>query len=523
MNLGEWNAACSFTVLQQIGIILSTELAMHLHQFQQQATDRAVDSDEQYHLLASPTGTGKTFMGWNLLDRLEQPYFITPRVEIVADMLKKRGLAFSTQAELLRLADQHRIGTPIRIRNRMIQGWESDIKNVILDECHHESADTYQQIHAMLPDDTRYFGLTATPYRGTPKQTKAFLERWGEPNWAITYPQAVAERYLALPECETWGLVDDDIIELSSTGEFVQSTLCAEVSNNLEHALIRACESGLFLASGKPARPTIIGVPSSAVFPQLKLEADLLGLAVAFIDQSTSYAERQRLFTGVKNSQFALVHINVVSEGVDLPIRQYLDLCPVMSPVAFMQRFGRATRPTDEIPRYICTNHNLERHGYLLDGLLPPRVFIEAQKAFNKPSERSGKARASGVQSLGKIKATTVKLLNGLQCSVYAISAMDGHKKQSYLALLHPSYASPLWFKRADTHGDTVAYGKWSIESNPPADLQGFKSLPSNALSEKQVNWWNKAAKNVGLDPTQELSPKVFQLLPALNDVNASL
>lgn len=638
---------------------------MNLHEFQSKATARAVvaNRNNKYHLLASPTGTGKSYMALELLHVLPDAYFITPRVEILADMVRKMGLHFATQSDLLRICDAHRMITPLRLRNRMLSGEELNIRNVLLDECfvagtmietpdsaiaiqdiepgqaivtiradhtlgvssvtrvvksvakgklfcidaedsrvictenhpflhingdwqaagelckgdelffinskgmlrnatvrntldvttlrqelvynleveadhtyfangfavhncHHESSDTYQQITAMVDDDTKFTGLTATPYRGTPKGTQAFRARWGEPDWAITYPDAVEQGYLALPECKTWGLVDDDLLELNSAGEFQHTTLTAAVANNIEHALIRAIEAGMFEKGGKPVRPTIIGVPSSAVFPQLKMEAGLLGLRIATIDQSTTYAERQRLFAGVRESAFALAHINVVSEGVDLPIRQYIDLAPVMSPVAFMQRFGRATRPIvpgESRPRYICTNHNLERHGYLLDGLLPVSVFKESQSAFGKFSERSGKARAFGIQTLGKIKPATVVTSSGLRCSVYAISAMANHRKQSYLALLHPAYSSPLWFKRADTHGETIAYGKWSVEENPPQDLQGFKSLPANALSEKQLNWWNRQAKNVGLDPTQEVTPKVFQLLPALIDVGASL
>lgn len=499
---------------------------MNLHQFQREAVEKAIASDEQYYLTASPTGTGKSYMAWELLDKLPTPMFITPRVEIIADMLRKKSCSFDSHAELMLLADKYNLATPIRLRNRMMDGREFGIESVILDECHHESADTYQQIKALVGNKVRYRGLTATPYRGTPKQTAKFRSVWNEPNWAITYPDGVSQGYLSLPVCETWGLVDDDLIELSSNGEFVQSTLCAEVSNNLEHALIRSHDAGMWRKDGRPLRPMIIGIPSSAVFPQLMREANLLGLRITTIDQSTTYKERQRLFNGVRNSDFALAHINVVSEGVDLPIRQYLDLSPVMSPVAFMQRFGRSTRPIlqgEERPRYICTNHNIERHGYLLDGLLPTSVFKEAQTAFGKYSERSGKSRAFGVESLGKIRGTGVKLVNGLQCTIYAITAMDGHRKKSYLVLLHPAYSTPLWFKRSDIHGDTVAYGKWSIEQNPPDDVKGFKSLASGGLSEKQVAWWNKAAHTRGLDPSQELTPKVFQLLPALSDVGASL
>lgn len=502
---------------------------MELHQFQSTAVDsRLHNATEKYWLLASPTGTGKTYMGLGLLGKLEAACLVTPRVEIIADMLRKMGYSPHSLDHAVALGQTKHIYTPIRLRNMMLAGAELLYKHAIYDEAHHDEADTYKQLDALFDTDMVYTGLTATPYRGTPKSTSKFRDRWGDPHWAITYPDAVQQGYLALPRCETWGLVDDDVLELSSTGEFVLSTLCAEVSNTLEHAFIRAKEAGFFGKNGKPSRPTIIGVPSSSLFPQMRDEAGCLGLQLGYVDQSTTYEQRQRLFRRAVNSEIALCHINVISEGVDMPIRQYLDLAPVMSPVAFMQRFGRCTRPlhsaTEEAPRYVCTNHNLVRHGYLFDGLLPPSVFIEAQKAFSKPAERTAKARAFGIQSLGKIKPATVALCNGLRVSVYAITQMVDNRKHSYLAILHPSYAAPLFFRRQDLHGDAaIEYGKWSIESDPPTDFAGFKSLPSGSLSEKQVNWWNRSAKSVGLDPTQELTPKVFALLPALKDIGASL
>src|SRR5688572_8078187 len=148
-------------------------------------------------LLASPTGTGKTYIQLAIWKLFADCWIITPRVEIIYGMLNKLGIATDdadTDA-MDQLAYDLRITTPIKLRNRLLAGaMRTPPGRLIIDEAHHDTAKTYAQIRLML--DAPALGMTATPYRGTPKSTAEFLALWGEPEWIITYPQAHAMGYL---------------------------------------------------------------------------------------------------------------------------------------------------------------------------------------------------------------------------------------------------------------------------------------------------------------------------------------
>ena len=104
--------------------------------------------------------------------------------------------------------------------------------------------------------------------------------------------------------------------------------------------------------------------------------------------------QRRAAFAATAARRAALVQVSVVSEGVDLPgLRRLVDCRPTLSPVYWLQCLGRIRRPVpsgEPPPEYICTNRNLSRHCYLLEGMLPLAAVREAQGAFETPSRRMG-------------------------------------------------------------------------------------------------------------------------------------
>lgn len=491
-----------------------------------------------HHLIASPTGTGKSYMILRILGlNYSHGYVVTPKIEIVVDMLAKIGVDVSqiTMGNIEAYMLEYRILTPIRFRNLILAGRIDVelIKWVLFDEAHHDEADTYALIRACLPDSVVFIGTTATPFRGTPKETATFRERWGKIHWAITEKEAYERGFLALPDCETWPLVDDDLVEIGKNGEFIVSRVTAATKDKLVDLFTRCKERELFTDAGKPTRPMVIGIHSSEIIEYMKLVAVKEGIQLAFITQETDFKTRQKLFAGCLACEFALVHINTISEGVDLSnktarLRVYIDLACTNSPIMFVQRFGRARRPLfpneTEPPLYICTNRNLERHGYILDGVLPAETITKAQLAFERPSERS-KSRVFGIETLGKLRPTNVQLNSGLSVQIFAISCMEGNKKNEFLVLLHPCHANPVWFRKESPlkEDGTRDYGKWSIEWEPPSELKGFRSNPPGPLTEGQMNMWNQHATKMGLLVTQVIDQKKFQLLPALRNIGVPL
>lgn len=489
-----------------------------LHDYQQETcrgnSQFVHNAQSKFRFIASPTGTGKSFMHLKTLhDHFASTWLIAPKPEILLDMLRKLKVKPS-----LELAEKYHMTTPIKFLNRLLDGRFTDEPRLLLiDEGHHSEAETYKRIELMMHEDCQYLSKSATPYRGTPQGTAALYAKWGMPEWAITYQKAFERKFISMPNCSTLPLVDDDIIEISSTGEFVISKISREVENKIEDALDQITH--WFNYDGTTIRPTLISAPSTDTLDAIKLACDCRGWKTATVTEATRPKQREAAFALCKAGVQAIIHINVVSEGVDLPIRNHLDLSPVVSPLAFLQKFGRGTRPLDEGEEpgeYVCTNRNLERHAYLLEGCLPRAVMTKAQTAFPEPTERI-KVRAFGLQSLGKLQGFHIDTVEGLKVTCYNVTQMQGTKKVEYFLILHPQYANPAWFNKVSPVKDdgSLDFGHW-VQCPAPTELSGFKSQPPGPLSEKQIKAWHRHADTHGLVVDQKLDAKRFGILHVL-------
>lgn len=470
-------------------------------------------------LYSSVTGSGKSVMELMLLAILRTWWLITPRIEILAGMLEKLGepVQGASEAMLIAMGGAHRIALPTRLRNAMLRGEHDAPAGLILDEAHHDGCDTWEQV-ASLTGDAPRIGFTGTPFRGTPRATAKFLEAWGKPRVILDYPQAVARGVVSFPRCQVVPLVDDDKI-LVRNGQFEVSGVNAETASRLLEA-VRLCRQ--WHCGHCWDRATMASLPTTELARQF---AELLcsqGTPASCVTAATSRAARDQAFSDCVGRHRLLVQVNVVSEGVDLPIRRLVDLSPMISPVKFLQQLGRIMRPSDEPPHYVGTNRNLLRHGYLLSGCLPPSAMAEAQQAFAGPGQRSV-ARVVGLEALGRLKAAELPLAGGLTGHMYVVAAVEGAQVTEYCALAHPLQERVIWASRdnARTDGKT-RYGRWRV-CEPPEDLAGFASLPPSPVTPKQEAWWRRSASRHGLDPDAKITRKVFAALPVLSDLRCSI
>jgi hypothetical protein len=460
-------------------------------------------------LYAAPTGVGKSVVERLVQERMGSGcWIVSPREEIIAGIMDK--------AELTGDPMQHSMTTPIVLRNRLLEGAIRHPEYLIIDESHHHNAETYQQLD-LLTGLAPTVGYTATPYRGTPKGTKEFLDRWGEPKWLITYVQAQAEGYISMPKFSVLPLVDDDVVDVRG-GEFEVTSINAATVDRLGD-MAEHCRQWY---TDKWDRPTIIAMPSTASCIRMQRELGERGIPAAIVSGETPRAQRYAIFQAVEAGLMALLHINVVAEGVDLKLRRLIDMAPTLSPVKWLQHLGRITRPTDEPPEYICTNRNILRHAYILEGVLPPAAMLEAQAAFPQ-SDRPGVSRVLGLEAIGRFKPVPVKLLSGLTAHVYAISVPVGPLVVEYCVLVHPGREA-IWATKINgrNYDGTRNWGSWRACS-APSDVTGFSSVAPKTLSVKQLAWWKRSAARFGLKPDQEVTRKNFQALPVLADLGNRL
>lgn len=510
---------------------MSSLIPIKLHKHQSASIDAAVaaykaKTNTRRIMIVSPTGTGKSYIAIGIMEAVPGTVFVAPTQEILNDMRDK-----GAHPDLL--------WTVRKLHNRLMEGKELDIPAIIFDEAHHAIDNTHQTVIALLQDTILLIGLTATPYRGTPQSSAELQLFWHNIYTALTYTDAAIAGLIRIPTCEVIPLVDDDQITASG-GDFSVSATTSQYALKTDDAadiLLRKSWVRLDPETGMNyiVAPTVVGVCGSeqAKYMQEAIRR-ICNVDAAIINAESSRVERDSVFREVVACNVVLIHINIVSEGVDLPIRFYLDLAPTLSPRLWVQRVGRQMRPvakgtSPEYPQYVCTNRNLERHAYLLEGCIPDAYVANAQQAFPTPSGRAIR-RAIGLESLGKLRADTVRLTSGLTCSFYNVEGKDGEDRVSYLCILHPCKSQVVWLRRDDKRNEVVnqygakgfTYGKWT-PAQPPENFVGYGAAPAKPLTPGQKSWWDRSAKQFGLDATQEVTNRRFAILPALSDIGASL
>jgi hypothetical protein len=425
---------------------------------------------------------------------------------------------------------EHRLTTPTRFRNRLFDGSIEPPDVIIHDEAHHVTDNNIvsEDILACCPLSA-HIGFTATCYRASAKATAQLRRLWGAPKIVLSMQQAVENCWMDMPTIRTVPLLNDDILEVTN-GRFVIKSVNSECSTRAE-ALVELIDETRMRRPGG----IMVALPSTEMVHYI---ADLCARAQIgwqVILQDTSDAARELAYRRCENYGDVLLQINVVSEGVDLPwMRTLIDAKPTLSPVMWMQQFGRITRPHEIPAEYICTNRNLERHAYLAEGLVPSVKIAESQEAFGGESERLG-ARFLGLETVGRLKPIPVPLDNGLTAAMYNVNSSSEIQQTEWLILCLPHIPDPIVFNRVNSAVEWIdgqdgpmpsrKWGKWKHVAMP-SDLVGYRSSNSrNRISDKQRAWWKKSAKGKGLNPDrhEKLTGRQFALLPALYDTRLTL
>lgn len=489
------------------------------------------------HLFVAPTGTGKT--------RIQRRF----RAQFPNSVQLVPGPDIARQFE-----PDPNVYTYLTFLNRLRDGTidPTAIDTIFRDEAHHLD-DTNEQIDEFFPHAIRIFGFTASPYRGTPKETQRLRDYYrGNIHRLVTIKDAVARGIMSLPaEYEIYPLHNDDTLAVKN-GDFVSTQVNKMVESRFDD-LVQLVTTRFWNADEQRyTRPIMICFTSVYLCKEF---AKRLPIPSAVVTGDTT--GREAAFASVIAREKILVQIKVVGEGVDLPIRVLIDAAPTMSPVFWIQRFGRLTRPVgscqgcqgnpvvhslptapgkdtevrcprclsnpgrEDAPVYICTNHNLLRHGYLLEGNVPAATFANYDKKFPgwKPNQRAAGRIIGDVQGFGKFKPAEVPLADGSNAMGICIDDPSG-KGHQYACLIHPATDKAIFARRdfeltADGFRDYSKKPKWRQIDQLP-DLSGYTSTPASPVTPAQAQWWERQAARVGLDNTRMPNARGFQWLPIL-------
>jgi superfamily II DNA or RNA helicase len=494
-------------------------------------------------MIVSPTGSGKSYIQAAILHDMRDEGLVqtTPNLEISLSIYtklvgNKHVLALS-EARQQQACEDAGIWTIKRLYNQLMQAAIDPPKYLSHDESQHSVDATHDTVWALVGNCPRV-GLTATYFRGTPAETQKLRDQWGEPYEALSLKAAVARGVVAMPTFDVWPLMNDDTL-IVTNGEFVAKQVDAMVEDVLGDIVERL--RALFDATtGLWKRATMVCVNGVASADAVTIALNTAGLPAVSVTGDTPRSARESAFQATAYDRtHALVQVKVVGEGVDLPFREQVDLAPTMSPMWFMQRVGRNTRPVPDgepPPRIIVCNHNLTRHAYLWQGLIPPAQVRAAQLAWGpdyRPSRRS-MARAIGLEGFGKFTVSAVPALDGSLVSLYSLQTKDG--LHQYAVLLHACLAEPFYVERTNVKTgkrlsftkpdgsvieyDEKQYGPWKRIKGIP-DATGYTSVRPRVITEPMREWWVKersGAASVGLDPTYSPNAREFEVLPIMKD-----
>ena len=140
-----------------------------LRKYQQRAVDRLIDALRQRPVLVAPTGSGKTVMATEAVQRIERPtLWLAHRKELI-EQAAKRLEAHGLPCGIVMGARPSNPLAPVQVASvatlarRAPARWP-DAGLIVIDECHRSLANTYRQVLDAYPG-ADVAGLTATPFR----------------------------------------------------------------------------------------------------------------------------------------------------------------------------------------------------------------------------------------------------------------------------------------------------------------------------------------------------------------------
>lgn len=189
------------------------------------------------------------------------------------------------------------------------------VRLLICDECHGSESETIKKIMPTL-DPRAAIGFTATPFRGNNDEA---LSLWDELLYRYTFADALRDGVLVPFKTINWdGSGPDDNVDRITAEMIRDHTTGPGIVSAL--SIKDAEEYAEFLS--------VRGVPAMAIYGSL-----------------SEKEKTQRLAALKAGSIRALVHCQLLSEGVDLPWLRWIGLRrPVQSPVRFVQELGRVLR-----------------------------------------------------------------------------------------------------------------------------------------------------------------------------------
>jgi len=340
---------------------ISRFFSLRPHAFQQEILDR-LQAERRIHgrfrnLVVAATGTGKTMIAaFDYLSECKSTD-ARPRLLFLAHRKELLEQALETFRHVLRDGAFGELMVDGRVPERWeyvfasIQSFSNVLGDriapdhfpfVIVDECHHAPADSYQRVIRAL-DPRILVGLTATPERA---DGKSLLPDFGGRVGAELRLWHALERQLLVP-FEYYGISDHtDLRKIKwSRGGYPQAELDAVYTGN--HARVDLIVEQLTQRLGDPRGIRALAFCTSVAHAEfMARELSRRGIPAEAVHGETAGPERAAAPELLRTRDVnVLCTCDLYNEGVDLPfVDTLLFLRPTSSATVFVQQLGRGLR-----------------------------------------------------------------------------------------------------------------------------------------------------------------------------------
>ncbi len=344
---------------------------LELRDYQRRGVEGALTALARRPILVSPTGSGKTTMATEIVERLSVPtLWLAHRKELIdqaAERLSAHGLTtgiIMTGSEPFPLA-QVQVASIQTLARRQ----RPPAHLVVVDECHHGAADSYRTILDGYPD-AAVVGLTATPFR---LDGRGLGDLFGEIVVAA-WPDELCDAGV-LHRPKVWASKSPDLRGIKViAGDYQIGALARRTNTDELNADI--VQTWLKRAAGKRTVCFAVDIEHSRA---IVVALQRTGIPSEHLDGGTPRQDRDAILARLRSGQTQVVsNCMVLTEGWDLPA---LECAIVARPTASLnlhwQMIGRIMRSCPGKDGAIVLDHagNHHVHGlvtrrlnYSLDG-----------------------------------------------------------------------------------------------------------------------------------------------------------
>ncbi len=373
---------------------------MELRPYQLEAVQSirtAIRSGKRRIMLYSPTGSGKTEMGMEIIKGAEakqrRSMFTANRINLVTQTSKRLAKA-SIRHGVIQGANSHgaHMSTlAASIQTIIRRGIPEGLDVLILDEAHGTTSRQYREL-IFQSKDSIIIGLSATPFtRGLGKHH----DELGGPLWeemvvAVTIRDLIDMGYLV--DVDIYAPSEPDLKGVKIVaGDYNEKQLDQRV--NQKELIGDIVENWKKLANGMKTVVFATNIDHSKNIVDQFCKA---GIPAEHIDCYTSDDDRAAILARLERGDTTVVsNVSVLAEGWDMPCVACMILArPTRSLARFIQMVGRALRPFEGKERALMLDHSgsVRRLGFPTDDL-PLELNDGKTKEPGAPDDDDEKAK----------------------------------------------------------------------------------------------------------------------------------